>query len=73
MPETRSPNDMMSAINMSPMALGSLIYFTLIYMKMAERVTNIAAVFRISTLNLSNFVRRNLVRKWLGGQWNIQL
>jgi len=39
-------------------------------MKMAESVTNMAAVFRISTVNLSNFVRRNLVRKRLGGQWN---
>jgi len=39
-------------------------------MKMAESVTNMAAVFRISTVNLSNIVRRNLVRKRMGGQWN---
>ena len=38
---------------------------------MAESVTNMAAVFRISTVNLSNFVRRNLVPNRLGGQWNI--
>jgi hypothetical protein len=44
----------MRAINMSPIALGSFINFTLIYMKIADSVTNIAVVFRMSTVNPSN-------------------
>ncbi len=55
------------------MALGNFINRTLMYIKIAEMVTKIAATFKISKMNPCEKLRMNLEQKQWEGQWNIEV